>query len=87
MHNRKRMKPEERAEEVLQAALVVASETNYRTMTREDIAQRAGVKAPLVTFYFKSMDELRRQVMARAISNRILVIIAHGLVNKAPLAQ
>ena len=35
---------------------------------------------------FKNMDELKRQVMQRAIENQILVVIAHGVVNRDPIA-
>jgi len=84
--SKKRMNPRERAEAILQAAVEVATASNYRTMSRDDVAARAVVEGPLVTYYFKNMDELKRQVMQRAIENQILVIIAHGVVNKDPIA-
>ena len=80
-HN-KRLHPRERVELILQAAIEVAAETSYKYMTRKDVAARAEVTEPLVSFYFKSMDELRRQVMARAIETPTLIILAHGVINR-----
>lgn len=76
---KRRMKPDDRRDLILTAALKLAQEGNYTSITRDEIAYRAGVSVGLVTKYFGTMLQLKRDVMRAAIRNEVLPIIAHGV--------
>ena len=74
-----RLDPEVRRELILLRAVKLAANIGYLNITRDGVAEAAGVSCGLVTHYFKSIDELRRQVMLTAIRDEILSIILEGL--------
>jgi len=78
----KRIKPNERRVSILDAAVRVAERHGYISMTRQQIADEAGVSGPLVQHYFHTMPKLRRAVMRHAVKRGCLPIIAQGLVAK-----
>ena len=77
----------ERRASVLTAALVEAACAGYDKFTREAVAARAGVSDSSVNHEFGTMDALREAVMAEAVEQGHLVIIAQGLANAHPLAR
>ena len=81
MSNKKRQKPDVRKDQILIAAVELAKEVGYNKMTRDAIAIKAGVSMGLVTHYFETMNQLRRDVMRYARKHEIPAIIAQGLVN------
>lgn len=83
---KRRLDPEVRKEQILDAALDVARVRNYTSITREEIADRAGVSVGLVTKYFSTMPQLKRDVMRAAIRVEALAIIAHGVAIRDPHA-
>jgi len=80
-----RTNPSLRKEHILEMALDVAKATGYAVMTREQIAEAAGVSASLISQYY-SMPELRRAVMVRAVTLEVFEVIAQGLTAKDPIA-
>lgn len=82
--NKKRqlMPAADRREQILTVAVAMAAENHYQKITRDEIAQRAGVAMGLVTKYFSTMAQLRRDIMRAAIREKNLTIIAQGLVAK-----
>lgn len=95
MSKQKRMKPEARKEDILSAALPLAARKGYTAVTREEIAKAAGVSGPAVQYHFKTMAQLRRDLMRFAIKHaglRLgscspgLAVIAQGLAVKDPHA-
>ena len=76
----KRMRPTDRQAEILYAALQAAEASHYTTITREDIAKRAGVSGSAVSYHFDNMDVLRAQLMRLAITREFLPVIAQGCV-------
>lgn len=78
----KRMKPAERRESIVQAALRVAERDGYHMMRRDAVAESAGVSMGLVTTYFGTMQQLRRAVMRKAIELERIGVIAQGLAYK-----
>lgn len=84
---KQRKEPEIRREQILAAALLVAERTNFSTMTREEIARAAGVAPTLVTHYFGTMTQLRRDVMRAAVRGGRLAVIAQGLMARDPHAM
>lgn len=77
-----RLKPEERREEILNAAVRVAERDGFINMTRDNIAIAAGVSMGLVNHHFGTMVQLKRAVMRAAITREILCIIAEGIITK-----
>ena len=83
---KKRLKPDIRRGLILQAALDLAEKGNYTDITREEIAKQADVSVGLVTRYFGTMPQLKRDVMRAAIRSQLLPIVAHGLAIQDPHA-
>lgn len=76
----------ERNRRILEAAAELAAERGYTTMTRADIAQRAGVADGSVNNAFGTMDGLRDAVMQRAVDTSDAEIVAQGLAARHPVA-
>lgn len=74
-----RLDPKIRAQQILDAALRVATREGYHKMTREKIALEAGTVAGNVSRYYSTMPQLRRAVVRAAISKRVLPVIASAL--------
>lgn len=75
-----------RRAEIMRAALRLATETSYVTVTREAIANRAECSNALVSAHCGTMQQLRRAIMGEAIRTRNLTVIAQGLSAKDPRA-
>lgn len=73
------LKKGERREQILAAALTIALDTGYNSLTRDGVAERAGVAMGQVNHVFDTMYKLRRAVMRAAISREHLSIIAQGV--------
>lgn len=80
--SKKRQKPDVRKDQILIAAVQLAKEIGYSKMTRDAIAIKAGVSMGLVTHYFETMIQLRRDVIRYARTNDIPEIIAQGIANQ-----
>lgn len=81
---RKRLNPDVRKENILDAAATVATANGYKHITRDLVAKEAGVSAGLVTTYFNTMPQLRRDLIRYAIRNNLQKIIAQAVVNNDP---
>jgi len=77
----KRMLPQDRRAEILNAALRVATVRGYRHLTRSQVAADALCAESLISAYFGTMDKFRRTIMRAAVKDRRLKIIAQGLVS------
>lgn len=75
-----RMAPKERKAEILQAALQCAADHGFQRFTREQVAVRLDISPALVNRYFSTMAELRRDVMRAAVRQRVLRVVAQGIV-------
>ncbi len=85
--SKSRTSPALRTDSILNAAVELAREVGYRHITRDAIAGRAGVSMGLVSRYFGTMAQLKKEVMRRAVKQQILEIIAQGLANNDDHAQ
>jgi AcrR family transcriptional regulator len=85
-NTRTRLKPDNRRELILAAAVTLADRDGYVQITRDGVAKAAGVSAGLVTRYFFCSTELRRCIMERAIDQNLLGIVAQGLAVRDALA-
>lgn len=83
----KRLNPKVRKGEILAAAIELAKTEGYGHISRRRIADLAGTSPPLITRYFKNMDELREAVMREAIQIPALHVVAQGLVSGCPIAR
>lgn len=75
-----------READLLQAALLYASDVGYRSVTREALAERCNVSAGTISRYFGSMDQLRTSIMRAAVAKGVVEIVAQGLAAGDPLA-
>lgn len=64
----------------------LANLTNYRRVTRAQIAKRAGVATGSVSYHFKSMKKLQDAIVGRAVEGKVLKVVAQALANRHPLA-
>jgi len=62
------------------AALNASKRIGYQKVTRHDIALEAGVSDNLVSNYWGTMTQLRRDIMRHAVRTEVLEVIAQGLV-------
>lgn len=76
----KRLKPEARKEQMLTAALSLAENSHYLTVTRRDIAQALGLSGPAVQYHFKTMKRMRAELIRAAIEREVLPVVAQALV-------
>ena len=76
------MENSERKQEILEAALLLAYEGNYATITRAEVAKIVGCTPPLINNYFKTMCDLRTAVLKLATKRGINRVINQGIVNR-----
>lgn len=79
MKPKKRLPPNERRDAILAAAVDLSRRDGYNQITRDAIAEHAGVSMGLVTRYFGTMNKMRRAIIRAAISDEVLEVIAQGL--------
>jgi AcrR family transcriptional regulator len=73
--------PADRTRDLLAVAVAVAAVQGWRTLTRDAIAAAAGVSPGLVSARLGTMDALRRSVMRAAVRERVVPVVAEGLVH------
>lgn len=81
-----RTNPELRKSHILDRAVALAKKAGYLNLTREAVAECAGVSGSLVSQYF-TMPALREAVMETAVMKSIPEIIAQGIVNQNIVAM
>lgn len=85
--NYERQSAAERRAQIIAAATQLAKLHGYQNVTREQIAEVVGYGSrSSINVHFASMHLLRDTLMAEAIDNRDLTIIAQGLVADDPIA-
>lgn len=75
-----KLDPKVRTEQLLDVALSLAATEGFGTLTRDGIARAAGVSGGLVTQRLGTMEQMRRSVMRRAVAQRVVRVVAEGLV-------
>lgn len=80
----KRIHPEARQDEILSAALDLAAQGHFQTVTREAVAEAADCSPGLVSRYFDTMEGLRDALVQAAVERRVLRVVAQGLVAQHP---
>lgn len=79
--SKSRTNPALRKAHILAAAVDMSKTVGYHKLTRDAVAEAAGVSMGLVTRYFSTMNNLRRGVIRYAIRHDIAEIVAQGLAN------
>ena len=64
---------------ILKGGVTAAEKRGYRSVTREDVARETGLSAPLIQYYFKTITELRQAIVAQAIEDKNLKVLAQAL--------
>lgn len=77
-----RVDPALRKDHILSTALAISEIKGYNKITRDDVAEAAGVSMGLITHYFETMNQLKRDIMRAAVKRGYVAIIAQGLTNK-----
>jgi AcrR family transcriptional regulator len=82
----KRLQPDARRNHILQAAITVAVRDGFIQLSRETAAAEAGISPGLITFYYLHTSLLRDAVMQAAVDQRLLGVLAEGIVTRHPVA-
>lgn len=77
---KKRVAPQLRKENILSCAIKLAEKVGYTKITATAVAEDAGITHQTVMHYFSTMNQLKTEVMRRAVKENNLRIIAQGLV-------
>lgn len=77
-----RMTPDERATQILDAALALVARDGFANLTRGAVAERAKCSKALITIRFDSFEGLLRAVFKEAVRTENYPVIAQGLVSK-----
>jgi AcrR family transcriptional regulator len=72
-------------DKILATAVKIAETEGFRNVTRDAVANRMEVAAGSVSYHFKTMKNLQREVVKAAIESENLAIIAQALLEKHPL--
>ena len=85
---KKRLLPDDRKLEILNAAMKVAGRPGgWAKLTRDAVAKEAGCAEGLPSKYFGTMISFRRSIMRAAIGTENLAVIAQGLAAGDKCAQ
>jgi AcrR family transcriptional regulator len=79
-----RLAPSERRDKVLAATLPLAIAKGYDKLTRDEIAEAAGISGGTLGYHFGSVDALRVALVEYALAKRCLPVIAQALVARDP---
>lgn len=81
-----RLQPDDRRAAILEAALTLAKLHGYRALTRDMVADAAGVSPALITRYFYAFPLLQSEVVSEAVRLGLPELVAEGLVSGEPAA-
>ena len=56
-------------DKLLREAIKLSVKQGYRNIKREDIAQKAGISAALINFYYGTIQNLQKEVMRYTVKN------------------
>lgn len=76
----KRLKPKARRDALIEAAIALCADGfTYQTFNGKDVADRAQVQRPTIYHYFDSIDDLRAEVLRKAVRDNIMHVIVQGI--------
>lgn len=71
----------------MDAAITLAQAIGYQWITRDQVAEAAGVAAGTINNAFGSMVGLKRAVLQAAVERGIKEIVAQGMADGHPIAR
>lgn len=74
-------------ERILDMAYSMAVNEGFNSLKRDDVAAKAGVALGTINHHFKTIDNLRTEVMKRAVEMEDLRLIAQGIACDNEVAQ
>jgi len=77
-----RMKPLARKQRILEAAVQLSIETGYRKITKRTVALSSDSAPGLIHRYFKTVANLKHEVIKEAIHREIMPILVEYLSDK-----
>jgi len=80
--NMKRKLAKDRRDEVMGAALQLSIMHGYTKVTRDMVAKAVGLTPQAIQHHIGTMENLRRDVMRKAVQDECLAVIAQGMANK-----
>ena len=75
----KRLSKKLREAQLIQAAILAASVSGIDSVTKQQIAELAGVTHGLVSRYLGNMADVRRTIVREAISQEVTAVILNAL--------
>ena len=79
-------KVEDRNRRILEAGVALAGERGIQRVTRDEVAERAGVATGSVNNAYGTMGDLRDAIMVEAVQRELIPIVAEGLAMRHPAA-
>jgi AcrR family transcriptional regulator len=70
----------DRKKQLLKAAVAVACTRGYQNVRLDDVASAAQCTRGLVLHHFATIAQLKRAIMRAAVNEKVLAIIAQGIV-------
>ena len=74
----------DRKKEILCAAVELARGAPYWEITREELGLHLKIAPSLISFYFKRVEDLHKEVVKRAIEEEMLDIVCLAILRKDP---
>lgn len=78
--------PTERKRQLLSIAVEIARAKGYTKVTREAIADKGKVSPGLISHYFGTTVQLKRDIMRAAVQQGVIEVVAQGLADRNPYA-
>ena len=82
-----RIEPKKRRRQLLNSAVEIARDEGFQNLTRQAIADAAGVSPGLVTVHLGTMSNLKRSVMRAGVAREIHEIISYGIAINHPITN
>lgn len=83
-----RLKPDERKQQIIFAAIEMAMlNSGYKSITRDGVAVLAKCSMGLINHYFGTVEELREEVIKRAIALELPSLIAEAILDRSSLVE
>lgn len=73
-------------DDIVNEVYKLAERDGYESLTRDNIAEAAGIAFGSITYYFTTVQNLREQIMKKAIVKKNLVILAAGIAARSEQA-
>lgn len=85
---RERFSPEKRKEAIISRATELAEEKGYKNYSSLDLAKACNLRGhSLIFHHFTNMDQVREEVMKKAITDENIKILGQGIANDDKVAQ